>query len=66
MALRMVRVSYLLSKLLVAALNDETCLTPSIYLHVQEIFSQIFFYYPNGLKDRSVWDPRDTSQYIRQ
>ena len=53
-------------ELLVAALNNETCLTPSIYLHVQEIFSQIFFYYPNGLKDRSVWEPRDTSRYIRQ
>jgi endonuclease/exonuclease/phosphatase family metal-dependent hydrolase len=53
-------------ELLVAALNDETCLTPSICFHVQEVFSQIFFYYPNGLKDRSVWEPRDTSQYIRQ
>ncbi len=53
-------------ELLVAALNDETCLTPSIYLHVQEVFSQIFFYYPNGLKDRSVWEPRETSQYIGQ
>ena len=52
-------------ELLVEALNDEACLKPSIYLHVQEVFSQIFFYYPNGLKDRSVWEQRDTGQYIR-
>ena len=54
------------NELLAAALNDETCLTPSIYFHVQEVFSQIFFYYPNGLNDRSMKGPRDTSQYIRQ
>ena len=53
-------------ELLVAALNDETCLIPSIFLHVQEVFSQIFFHYPHGLKDRSVWEARDASQYIRQ
>ena len=53
-------------ELLVAALKDKTCLTPSIHLHVEEVFSPIFFHYPNGLKDRSVWEPRDTSQYIRQ
>ena len=52
--------------MLMAALQDETCLTPSIHLHVEEVFSPIFFHYPNGLKDRSVWEPRDTSQYIRQ
>ena len=49
-----------------AALQDETRLTPSIHLRVEEVFSPIFFHYPNGLKDRSVWEPRDASQYIRQ
>ena len=53
-------------ELLMVALQDEMCLTPSIHLHVEEVFSPIFFHYPNGLKDRSVWEPRDTSQYIRQ
>ena len=53
-------------ELLVAALMDETCLTPAIHLRVKEVFSPVFFHYPNGLKDRSVWEPRDTSQYIRQ
>ena len=53
-------------ELLEAALRDETCLAPSIQLRVEEVFAPIFFYYPNGLKDRSVWEARDTSQYIRQ
>ena len=52
--------------LLVAALNDESCLTPSMHSRVQEVFCPIFFHYPNGLKDRSVWEPRDTSKYICQ
>ena len=53
-------------ELLVAALKDETCLTPSIHLRVEEVFSRIFLHYPNGLKDQSVWEPRPTSKYIRQ
>ena len=52
--------------MLVAALKDETCLTPSIHLRVEEVFSPIFFHYPYGLNDQSVWEPRDTSQYILQ
>jgi hypothetical protein len=50
---------------LMAALKDEECLTPSINVHVQQIFSQIFFYYPRGLKDQSEWQARDASKYIR-
>jgi len=53
-------------ELLLATLNDETCLTDPMYQHVQEVFTQIFFYYPNGLKDRSVWQARDANQYIHQ
>ena len=30
------------------------------------MFSPLFSHYPKGLKDRSVWRPKDTSQYIRQ
>ena len=33
---------------------------------IKEVFTPIFFHYPNGLKDRSVWEPRDTGKYIRQ
>ena len=36
------------------------------HLHVEQVFSPIVFRYPNGLKDRLVWEPRDTSQCIRQ
>ena len=53
-------------EMLVAAMNDESCLTPELHCRVQEMFCPIFFHYPNGLKDRSVWEPRDTSKYIRQ
>ena len=52
--------------MLIAALTDESCLTPSMHLRVEEVFSRIFFHYPNGLKDRSVWETQDTSEYIRQ
>jgi hypothetical protein len=52
--------------LLVAALTDESCLAPSMHLRVKEVFEPIFFHFPHGLKDRSVWEPRDANQYIRQ
>jgi len=52
--------------MLIAALTDESCLTPSMHLRVEEVFSRIFFHYPKGLKDRSVWETQDTSEYIRQ
>ena len=50
--------------LLVDTLNGEARLTEGILLNFQEIFNDIFFYYPNGLKDRSVWEARDTSRFI--
>ena len=53
-------------ELLVAALEDESCLTPAMRLRMEEVFCPIFFHYPNGLKDRSVWEPRDTKTYISQ
>ena len=51
-------------KLQLAALEDESCLTPCMHQRVKEVFSPIFFDYTNGLKDRSVWTPRDTGAYI--
>ena len=53
-------------QLLLTALEDESCLTPLMQQRITEVFSPIFFHYPNGLKDRSVWQPRDTSKYIHQ
>ena len=51
-------------KFLRTALEDESCLTPCMHQRVKEVFSPIFFDYTNGLKDRSVWTPRDTGAYI--
>jgi hypothetical protein len=51
-------------ELLATALQDESCLPSSMQVLLEEVFSPIFFYYPNGLEDRSVWEPRDTSTYI--
>ena len=42
-------------ELLLAALEDEPRMPHDMYQCVQEAFSPIFFHYPNGLKDRSVW-----------
>ena len=53
-------------QLLLTALEGESCLTPSMQQRIEEVFSPIFFNYPNGLKDRSVWEPRDAGKYIRQ
>ena len=52
--------------LLRTALKDESCLTPSKLQCITEVFSPIFFHYPNGLQDRSLWEPRDAGEYIRQ
>ena len=53
-------------ELLLALLKDESCLPLSMELSLQEVFWPIFFNYPHGLKDRSVWQERDTSKYIRE
>ena len=39
---------------------------PNMLLNIDEVFRPIFFYYPNGLDDRTQAEPRDASQYIRQ
>ena len=52
--------------LLQAALTDESSLPASIQERLNEVFSPIFFYFPKGLKDRSVWEARNTTQYITE
>ena len=49
---------------LTEVLEDQAVLTPEMYERIEEVFSPIFFHYPKGLKDRTVWEPRDTSRYI--
>ena len=39
---------------------------PNMLLNIDEVFRPIFFYYPNGLDDRTRGEPRNPSQYIRQ
>ena len=52
--------------LLQAALLAEACLPASMQMRLQDVFSPIFYYFPKGVKDRSVWEPRNTSQYIAE
>ena len=52
--------------LLVAVLREDACLTASTFAPVVKVFSPIFRYYPKGLQNRSVWEPRDVSQYIAE
>ena len=35
-------------------------------LNIDEVFRPMFFYYPNGLADRTRAEPRDPSEYISQ
>ena len=49
-----------------AVLEEESSPSREMHARLEEVFSPIFFHYPNGLKDRSFWKPRDTSEYIRQ
>ena len=39
---------------------------PDMLHDIDEVFRPIFFYYPNGLNDRTRAEPRDACQYIRQ
>ena len=52
--------------LLEAVLREETCLTASTLARVVKVFSPIFCYYPKGLQDCSVWQPRDVRKYIAE
>ena len=50
--------------MLLAALEDESPWIPQMQHRIAEVFEPIFFHYPHGLQDRSVWEPRDTGKYI--
>ena len=52
--------------MLLAALEDESPWIPQMLHRIRKMFEPIFFHYPNGLKDRSVWEPRDAGKYIRE
>ena len=50
--------------MLLAALEDESPWIAQKQHRIAEVFEPIFFHYPHGLQDRSVWEPRDTGKYI--
>ena len=39
---------------------------PHMRANIDEVFLPIFFYYPNGLRDRTIAEPRDANQFIKQ
>ena len=39
---------------------------PHMHANIDEVFLPIFFYYPNGLRDRTIAEPRDANQFIKQ
>ena len=39
---------------------------PHMRANIDEVFLPIFFYYPNGLHDRTIAEPRNANQFIRQ
>jgi len=45
-------------------INDETQWSPEMFDIVDRVFRPVFFYYPNGLNDRSLWIARDPALYI--
>ena len=52
--------------ILLATLKKNRGLAASMHQRIEKVFEPIFFEYPNGIKDRSVCEPRDTRTYIRQ
>ena len=50
--------------MLLAALGDASPWAAQMHHCIEDAFYPIFFYYPHGLQDRSVWKPRDTSKYL--
>ena len=47
-----------------AILNTGEGIRPDMLDYIDEVFRPIFFYYPNGLDDRTRAVPRNASQYI--
>ena len=44
--------------MLLIAVKDEAALDLAVCLRIEEVFSPIFFNYPSGLTDRSIWQAR--------
>ena len=48
------------------AMGGEACFEAAVCLRIEEVFSPMFFNFPDGVNDRSTWQPRDTKRYIRK
>ena len=46
--------------------NDEAACSTATLNIIAEVFEPIFFHFPRGLKDRSVWQARSPDEYITQ
>ena len=46
--------------------NDEAAWSTATLNIIAEVFEPIFFHFPRGLKDRSVWQARSPDEYITQ
>ena len=46
-------------------LNTGDDISDNILADIEEVFEPIFYYFPNGLKDKTWWRPRDVSAYIK-
>ena len=47
------------------AIRDEEQWPADVLKNVEEVFRPIFFFFPNGTKDQTAWQHRDTPEYIR-
>jgi hypothetical protein len=47
-------------------LKTGAVIPPSMLHNIDEVFQPIFFYFPNGVEDRTRRKPRDPNEYIRQ
>ena len=52
-----------LIKQVILKTGDGMC--ENMLLNIDEVFEPIFYYFPNGLKDKTWWRPRDASAYIK-
>ena len=52
-------------KLLKESIRDEEQWTQVMLQNINDVFSPIFFHYPNALHDKTVWSERDACAYIK-
>ena len=51
--------------ILLKVLDDASSWSEEQQSRIKEVFDPIFFHFPLGLGDRTVWNPREAAKYIR-